>query len=80
MNRYGPFVPLDPSADRVSDPPVLHLKVFRTAVLLGGQDNRPPPTSCPKLVSKEQPRLGAAWLGGLLAQPPVPRLRDRGRL
>jgi hypothetical protein len=26
MNRYGPFASLDPSADRVSNPPVLHLK------------------------------------------------------
>jgi hypothetical protein len=28
MNGHGPFVSLDPSADRVSDPPVLHRKPF----------------------------------------------------
>jgi hypothetical protein len=75
MNRYGPFASLDPSADRVSNPPVLHLKVFRTAAFLG-----PPPTSCPKLVSKEQQRCDAAWVGGLLAQLLVPRLPDQERL
>jgi hypothetical protein len=75
MDRYGPFASLDPSADRVSDPPVLHLKVFRTAAFLG-----PPHTPCPKLVSKDQPRCDAAWAGGLLAQLLVPRLPNRERL
>jgi hypothetical protein len=42
MNRYGPFVSLDPSTDRVSNPSILHLKFFRAADLLGGQHNRPP--------------------------------------
>jgi hypothetical protein len=28
MDGYGPSVPLDPSADRVSDPPVLHRQAF----------------------------------------------------
>ena len=34
---------LDPSADRVSDPPVLHRKPFRAVVGLDGQDERPHP-------------------------------------
>jgi hypothetical protein len=36
MNGHGPFVPLDPSADRISDLPVLHRKSLRVA------DERPP--------------------------------------
>jgi hypothetical protein len=28
MNGHGPLVPLDPSADRVSDPSVLHRQAF----------------------------------------------------
>jgi hypothetical protein len=36
MNGHGPFVPLDPSADRISDLPVLHRKSLRVT------DQRPP--------------------------------------
>jgi hypothetical protein len=44
VNGHGPFVSLDPSADRVSDPPVLHRKPFRAVVFcLDGQDERPHP-------------------------------------
>ena len=44
MNGHGPFVSLDPSADRVSDPSVLHRKPFRAVVFcLDGQDKRPRP-------------------------------------
>jgi hypothetical protein len=37
MNGDGPFVSLDPSADRVSDSPVLHRKPFARVT-----DERPP--------------------------------------
>jgi len=37
MNGDGPFVSLDPSADRVSDLPVLHRKSFARV-----KDERPP--------------------------------------
>jgi hypothetical protein len=36
MNGHGPFVPLDPSVDRISDLPVLHRKSLRV------KDQRPP--------------------------------------
>jgi len=48
MDGYGPSVPLDPSADRVSDPPVLHRQAFS----LDGQDGQSHPG--PEPVSKGQ--------------------------
>ena len=61
MNGYGPFLSLDPSADRVSDPPVLHLKPFRTVALLGGQDDRPPPiTPARNWLAKGNRQFGVA--------------------
>jgi hypothetical protein len=41
MNGDGPFVSLDPSADRVSDPPVLHRKALcAPSFFLDGQDGK----------------------------------------